>query len=124
MFENYHAEIKVGGLTTEFAYLDSSADFFWVPPGYNAALSYDSVRTILESNAKLFEAVEFSWDTLQVFPLSNDIATYAGIVNGVMTDTSGTIQRMRLIESGTLIKRKNRWKLLSGQSAVLSPAKE
>jgi len=119
MFDNYHADIKAGGLTAEFAYLDSSADFFWVPPGYKAALSYDSVKTILEGNALLFQEVDFRWDTLQVFPLSNEIATYTGIVKGEMTDTTGVVAKMRLIESGTLIKREGDWKLLSGQSAVL-----
>lgn len=30
--ENYYADIRKTGLTAEFAYLDSSKDFYWVPP--------------------------------------------------------------------------------------------
>ena len=86
MFDNYHNDIRKEGLTAEFKYLDQSPDFFWVPPGYNSALTYDSVRSILVNNAKLFNEVIFAWDTLQIFPLTREIANYSGIVEGSMTD--------------------------------------
>lgn len=121
MFVNYHNDIRKDGLTAEFKYLDQSTDFFWVPPGYKSALSYDSVRQILEINAKSFRAIEFEWDRLQVFPLSDKIANYSGIVKGSMIDTSGIKASVLIIESGTVIKRPDGWKLLSGQSAVLNP---
>jgi len=104
--------------------LDQSTDFFWVPPGYKSALSYDSVRQILEINAKSFRAIEFNWDTLQVFPLSDKIANYSGIVKGSMIDTSGIKSSVIIIESGTVIKRSDGWKLLSGQSAILNSESE
>ncbi len=119
MFDSYHYDISKEGLTAEFKYLDASDDFFWVPPGYNSTLSYDSIRHILEKSAKAFQTVIFSWDTIQVFPLTNEIANFTGIVNSHMVDTSGTSLTFKIIESGTLIKRKSGWKLLSGQSAIL-----
>jgi len=122
MFDQYHSAIGKEGLTGEFAYLDNSADFFWVPPAYTSALDYDSVKTILEANSKGFQSIEFHWDTLSVSPLSKTIANYSGIVKGVMTDTAGVKLPVAIIESGTVIKRNDGWKLLSGQSAVL-PAK-
>ena len=121
MFDNYHDDIRQDGLTAEFKYLDQSDDFFWVPPGYKSALSYDSIRHILENNAKSFQAIEFKWETLQIYPLSEKIANYSGIVKGSMTDTSGNKSSVIIIESGTIIKRSDGWKLLSGQSAVLNP---
>ena len=124
MFDNYHNDIRKEGLTAEFKYLDQSTDFFWVPPGYKSALSYDSVHSILVNNAKLFNEVLFEWDTLQIFPLTKEIANYSGIVEGSMTDTSGTVTRLLIIESGTVVKRPDGWKLLSGQSAVLEPDSE
>ena len=124
MFGNYHNDIRKDGLTAEFKYLDQSSDFFWVPPGYKSALSYDSVRQILEINAKSFQAIEFNWDTLQVFPLSDKIANYSGIVKGSMIDTSGIKSSVIIRESGTVIKRSDGWKLLSGQSAILNPESE
>lgn len=120
MFDNYHNDIKKDGLKAEFKYLDNSSDFFWVPPGYDSALSFDSVKTILLSNSKFIHSIEFSWDTLQVFPLTNTIANYSEIVNGIMIDTSNTKSTFKIIESGTLIKRKDGWKLLNGQSRNLS----
>ena len=119
MLDDYHNAIKNGGLTAEFPYLDQSSDFFWVPPGYRSALTFDSVKIILEQNAKAFQAIEFHWDTLQLFPLSSEIVNYSGIVSGSMTDTAGIKSRVSIIESGTIIKRQDGWKLLSGQSAVL-----
>ncbi len=124
MFGNYHNDIRQDGLTAEFKYLDQSTDFFWVPPGYKSTLSYDSVRKILEINAKSFQTIEFNWDTLQVFPLSDKIANYSGIVKGSMIDTSGIRSSVIIIESGTVIKRSDGWKLLSGQSAILNPESE
>ncbi|TRX59912.1 hypothetical protein FNH22_07615 [Fulvivirga sp. M361] len=119
MFGHYFDDIKRDGLMAEFRYLDKSRDFFWAPPGYRSALSYDSVKIILKENARHLEKVEFSWDTLQVFPITHEIATYSGVVKGVIHNTFGDVSSVLMIESGTLIKRKDGWKLLSGQSAHL-----
>lgn len=120
MLHDYHDAMKAGGLMAEFDYLDSSDSFFWVPPGFDAAINYDSVRTILEQTATSIANIELEWETLKVFPLSDQIATYAGIVKSVSTDTSGTTTSVRILESGTLVKRANGWKLLSGQSRLLN----
>ena len=121
---DYHMDINKDGLTAEFLYLDDSSDFFWVPPGHRSALNYDSVRTILNQNAKSLSTVKFQWDTLQIFPLSDKIANYTGIVNGQTIDTAGIESNMLIIESGTLIKRGDGWKLLNGQSAILDAKTE
>ncbi|MEX0287662.1 MAG: hypothetical protein AB3N14_00990 [Flavobacteriaceae bacterium] len=119
MLLDYHTAIAKDGLMAEFPYLDDSNDFFWVPPGYTAPLGIDSVKAILTQNAKGFAAINFEWESLEIFPLSEDIATYTGIVSGTMTDTADQVTHPRIIESGTLIKRNDGWKLLCGQSANL-----
>ena len=124
MLDAYHKDISEEGLTAEFKYLDKSSDFFWVPPGYNTALTYDSVKNILETNSKAFHSVKFQWDTLQIFPLTNEIANYSGIVSGLMIDTAGIESNVSIIESGTIIKRENGWKLLNGQSRLLETESE
>lgn len=116
---DYHSAIEKGGLLAEFTYLDSSADFFWVPPGYTSALSYDSVKTVLTNNAPTFQSIQFEWDTLSIFVHKRDLANFTGIVKSVMTDTAGVQSKMAIIESGTLIKRLDGWKLLNGQSRLL-----
>lgn len=73
----------------------------------------------MNASHKALLSVKMEWDTLQVFPLTNEIANYSGIVDGVMIDTSGIEARMSILESGTLIKREDGWKLLSGQSKIL-----
>ncbi|NAS13558.1 nuclear transport factor 2 family protein [Poritiphilus flavus] len=119
MLKDYHAAMAEGGLLAEFDYLDESEDFFWVPPGYSSALTYDSVRTILEQNAKTLDKIKLEWESLQVLPLSSTLANYTGIVRSTSKDTAGIQTTVAIIESGTLIKRSDGWKLLSGQSALL-----
>ena len=117
MFDDYHEAIKKDGLKGEFKFLDQSEEFFWVPPGYSSALYYDSIAAILSANDAFFQSIEFHWDTLNVFPLSNTIANYTGIVCGTMVDTIGNSSTVSIIETGIVIKREDGWKLLSGQSA-------
>ncbi|MEM9719940.1 MAG: nuclear transport factor 2 family protein, partial [Bacteroidota bacterium] len=116
MLDAYFTDIQQSGLTAEFAYLDSTEDFFWVPPGYDSALDYDSVRTILEYNASSLQEISYAWNDLQIHPLSRDIATYTGIVLGEISDTSGMKSNVHMLESGTVIRRDDGWKILCGQS--------
>jgi hypothetical protein len=114
----YYADIKKTGLTAEFAYLDSSDQFFWVPPGSRTPLSYDSVVAFLKVNAPRYTSVKNSFDTLRIIPLTRELATYTAAVHSAMTDTAGTTSQFSLIESGVLVKRKEKWKLLSGQTSI------
>ncbi len=119
MFDEYHRAIAKDGLLGEFSFLDTSANFFWVIPGYNSAIGIDSVKAILTATAPMFSEVHFHWQTLDIFPLSNTLANFTGITKGSMKDTSGVDSQVSIVESGTVIKRKDGWKLLSGQSANL-----
>ena len=119
MFDVYHKAIDENGLLGEFEFLDTSANFFWVVPGSTAAIDIDSVKTILAATAPKFVQVHFHWQTLDIFPLSNTLANFTGITKGSMKDTSGVDTQVAIIESGTVIKRSDGWKLLSGQSANL-----
>ena len=116
---NYFADIREQGLKGEFQYLDSSSSFYWVPPGYATALSYDSVIAAIKRNAVMFTLVDNKWKDLKIFPLSNSLASYTATIHAHMKDTAGAIMEYNLIESGILIKRKNDWKLLSGQTAII-----
>jgi hypothetical protein len=117
---NYYHDIKESGLTAEFKYLDSSADFFWVPPGYAIPISYDSVVHIIKQHAAKFKRVDNSFDRLKIVILNKELATYSGRIKSSITAIDNTINTLSLVETGVLIKRKNGWKLLSGQSSILS----
>lgn len=123
MFNNYFQAIKKNGLTAEFSYLDASDDFFWVPPAYTSALSYDSVRTILLENASAFRRIDYQWESVRINPLSPELAAYTGIVSGTLLDTTGTATQLRMTESGVVIRRLDGWKILCGQSAHLPATK-
>ncbi len=117
---NYYADIKKDGLTAEFQYLDNSKDFFWVPPGYKDPINYDSVVAVLTKNAPSFSSIHNTWDSLTIIPLSPELASYTGKIHSVMVDTAGKTMDIHLIETGTLIKRKDGWKLLNGQTSMIN----
>jgi len=117
--DDYVKDVKSGGLTAEFKYLDSSVDFFWVPPGYQSAISYDSVASVLKQNAPKFKLVDNSYDSLRIIPLTRNLASYTARVSSTMTDTAGVVSKTSLVETGILIRRKDGWKLLNGQTAVI-----
>lgn len=116
---DYYADIRKSGLMAEFNYLDSSSDFFWVPPGYTTPLSYDSVAAVLIQNAPLYRSINNSFDTLHIIPLGKELATYTGRLSSTMTDTSGKTMIFSMVETGVLIRRQNGWKLLHGQTTLL-----
>ncbi|MDO5969007.1 hypothetical protein Q4Q35_04230 [Flavivirga aquimarina] len=123
MFNNYHSDITKKGLTSEFKYLDASSDFFWVPPGHEKALDYDTIKSMLIANSKIINFIEFSWESIKIIPLTKKIANYTGIVKCVQVDANANAVTFKLIESGTLIKRKDGWKFLNGQSRNLPQTK-
>jgi hypothetical protein len=117
--ENYCKDIGSSGLKAEFRYLDSSADFFWVPPGYSGAISYDSVATVIRRNAPKYRSVNNSFTSLRIIPLTSRLATYTGTLSSAMTDSLNKVTVFSLVETGVMIKRKEGWKLLHGQTAVV-----
>lgn len=116
---NYFDDIRKNGMLAEFNWFDDSGDFYWVPPLYRSPLSYDSVRTILEQNAKGNRSADLEWKTLKILPLAENIANYTGTIDATMIDSAGVSTTIHLIETGTVVKRKNGWKLLCGQTAVI-----
>jgi hypothetical protein len=116
---DYAADIRKNGLTAELNYLDSSADFFWVPPGYASPITFDSVAAILRLRAPAYQEIDNVWDTLQVMPLTNELASYTGRLKSTMTDTAGHSATYTLVETGLMVKRGGTWKLRSGQTSVV-----
>ena len=124
MMTNYYDDIKTGGLLAEFKYLDSSNDFSWIPPGYSTGISYDSVANILKANSGGFKSVVNRWYSLEILPITENLVTYSGRINSRVIDTSGKITNTDLLESGTIIKRKDGWKLLKGRTTFLPQKNE
>jgi hypothetical protein len=115
----YYADIEKSGLTAELRYLDSSDNFFWVPPGFESPISYDSVVSHVRYSAPLFPSIVNKWDTLRIIPHTKELASYTGKLRSTFTDTTGITETHLLIETGVVIKRKDGWKLLNGQTATL-----
>lgn len=119
MLKAYDDSVRIKGLEGEFFFLDNSDEFYWVPPGYKYAINYDSVATILHQNAPSFDYIDNNWDTLRILPLSKNYASFTGIVKSVSITTENDTIRMKLSETGLVVKRKTGWKLLSGQTNMV-----
>lgn len=117
MLDNYCEDVKKEGLMAEFKYLDDSEDFFWIPPGYKSAISYDSVAVVLKENASM--KIDKRYDSLHIIPLNKEIASFSAIVRFPVADSTGKTSDFSLIESGVLIKRKDGWKFLNGQTTAV-----
>lgn len=120
MLNKYFADIKKDGLKSEFKYLDSSPEFFWIPPGFNEPIFYDSVAAILNRNAPSLKSISNSWDTLRITAINREVASYSGLLRSVTDDTAGNVSENGLTEMGVLIKRKDGWKLLNGRTSILN----
>jgi hypothetical protein len=116
--DNYYADIRSGGLTAEFKYLDNSKDFYWTPPGYNKPISYDSVACVLKKNAGNYKEIDNAFENLTIEAISLDSASYSGKIRSSITDTTNNSTTIYLNEKGKLIKRKDGWKLLNGETSV------
>lgn len=119
IFDNYYNDIRKDGLLAELKYLDSSAQFFWVPPGYLNYVSYDSVAAAIRRNAALLKSVDNRYDSLLIVPLSGDHAQFVVRTVSTTVDGGGETTKTAFIESGVMVKRNNGWKFLSGHTSIL-----
>lgn len=120
MFDQYASALRTHGLLHELPYLDTSAAFFWVPPGYSGAIGLDSIRTILERNAPALKRIDPHWSNLRIEPLNDSLAAYTGQLESVTVGLNNDTMRTSLLETGLVVKRADGWKLLCGQTGIAS----
>ena len=118
--DNYYSDIKKSGLSAEYKYFDNSSNFFWIPPGYSNPISYESFASILKEYSPSSKSIDNTIDSLRIIPLSNVLASYYARIHSTMIDTEGNAETFHLIESGIWTKKKDGWKLLSGQTTALN----
>lgn len=118
MLENYYADVKRDGLLAELKYRDSSDQFYWNLPGFETAINYDSIKTLLTRSATVFTTVDNKWDSLDITPLDDTRAHYKGHIHSVIIDTSGNENIILLYEEGLVVKKDGQWLLQSGKTMV------
>ena len=117
--DNYYNDIRKQGLLAELKYLDSTTQFFWIPPRYMNYVSYDSVAAAIRRNAPGMKSLNNHYDSLLIVPLSSDHAQFAMRTISVSVDAAGDSTTTAFIESGVMVKRNDRWKFLSGHTSIL-----
>src|SRR5688572_9650058 len=117
--QQYHRDIEKEGVLAELKYLDSTKQFSWMAPGFNSALNYDSVVSILKIMQPLYSKIQHSWDSLTVTPQSESEAIYAGTIHSILTNQQGQSDTMKLKEEGVLVRRNDGWKLLTGKTRLI-----
>jgi hypothetical protein len=118
-FDNYYNDLRKEGLLAELKYLDSSAHFFWVPPGYLNYAGYDAIAAAIKKNASTLKSVDNRYDSLLIIPLTNDYAQFVVRTISTSVDATGDTSKTAFIESGVMVKRQNGWKFLSGHTSIL-----
>lgn len=114
----YFDATRHDGLLAGLPFLDNSEQFFWVPPGYDSAIDYDSVVKVIRSHAPHVAMVNNSWRSLQINVLNDSAAVFTGEILSVTIDTSGRSTANNLLETGVMILRKDGWRMLCGQTRV------
>lgn len=116
----YFDDVKKDGIKAELKYLDDSPEFYWVPPGYTTAIPYDSIAAILTGSAAKYTSIDNHWVELTIVPLTQAIASYTGKIHSRIVFSSGEETALDLMETGVLVKRKEGWKLLNGQTSAIN----
>jgi len=119
MFSAYDDAVRKNGIEGEFAFLDKSEQFYWVPPGYEYAIHYDSIAKILKSVAPKLRYIDNTWDTLYIMPLTDNYASFNGVINSYVITSTNDTTITKLSETGLVIKRGKHWKFLSGQTIII-----
>lgn len=117
--DRYYEDIRKEGLLAELKYMDSSSQFFWVPPGYLNYTGYDSIAAAIRRNASSFKSIDNRYDSLLIIPLTEEYANFVMRTVSTTIDIEGNTTKAALIESGVMVKRKGGWKFLSGQTSFL-----
>ena len=117
--DNYYNDIRKEGLLAELKYMDSSSQFFWVPPGYLNYAGYDSIAAAIRRNAPFLQSVNNRYDSLLIIPLTGEYANFVMRTVSTTIDLAGNKTTAAFIESGVMVKRRGGWKFLSGQTSVL-----
>jgi hypothetical protein len=117
--DNYYKELRKEGLAAELKYLDSSNQFFWVPPGYLNYANYNVIAGAIKRNAALLKSIDNRYDSLLIIPLTNDYAQFVMRTISTTIRADGDSIKSAFIESGVMVRRKDGWKFLSGQTSLL-----
>ncbi len=123
MLYGYCNDLRSQGLQAQFHYMDNSGHFFWVPAGSTSAQGLDSTLAIARRAMANVSVVNRSYDTLLVHPLTTTLAAYSARIRSIVSYTGGKDSTILTVETGTLVKRKDGWRFLYGQTTAI-PATE
>jgi len=117
--DSYNNDIRKEGLRGQLKYLDSSKNFFWVPPGYLNYANYDTIVSAIGRHASSLKSIDNRYDSLLIIPLTDEYAQFVMRTISNSVTAGGDTIRSAFIESGVMVKRKEGWKFLSGQTSLL-----
>lgn len=116
---DYQAAICKDGLLAEFAFLDSTDDFHWLPPGAAAPMDYDSVARAIRQNAAALDTACVTYADLAVTATAPDSARYTATVQSFAVTHEGDTSMASLREQGVLVLKNGKWWLLSGNTTMM-----
>ena len=122
--EQFCLDYEAEDFDAVMSHLDTSRNFFWIYPPETVPVTREIFAEVLKREFEMNNPIKFIWDTIQVVPLSSDLAYYQGRFHRVETDTSEIEQVGITFVSAIVIRREEGWKLLSGQNCLRYLTKE
>ena len=117
MLQAYFDATRIHGLERGLKYLDTTEAFFWVPPGYQERIPYDSVVAFIKRIAPAVAQVDNRWNDLHIQLLGKDEAVFTGEVSSTATGHDGVQRTTLLLETGVARRGDDgKWRLLCGQT--------
>jgi hypothetical protein len=89
------------------------------PSSIHGPISFELRGTGDPQECRMGKKIDEQWEDLQILPLSEKYVTYTGRIRSTVTDSTGHTSTTRLLETGVLAKREDRWKLLCGLTGKL-----
>lgn len=117
MMGNYLTDLNKNGMESQMKYMDNSDDFRWTYSNYRRVYLFDDMAQQLNKSENEGYSAHLTFDELEIIPISENIANYTAKLSG-FTKFDGKNSDVSILESGTLIKRKDGWKFLNGQTAL------
>ena len=81
--------------------------------------NYNVIAAAIKRNAALLKSIDNRYDSLLIIPLTKEYAQFVMRTISTTIRADGDSIKSAFIESGVMVRRKDGWKFLSGQTSIL-----
>jgi len=120
MMKSLVSDLNTDGIQSQLKYLDNSDKFQYTFLNSGKIYDYEELKKQLEISSSTDYKVNLSFDEFKITPLSDKLVSYSLILSGYER-IDGQNSDISLVETGTLIRRNDGWKIINAQTTVTYP---